>query len=119
MLFIFHNFLVHLVACNNMMIFQALDANAGLITSEKLYEELKRLCKASTDLGLRLQNVRNSDSTTPDECSDDIEAEANTYFRELFSGRMTADAMVEMLAHFQKSSKRRLLISLVICRISA
>lgn len=83
-----------------MMIFQALDANAGLITSEKLYEELKRLCKASTGLGLRLQNVRNSDSTTPDECSDDIEAEANTYFRELFSGRMTADAMVEMLARF-------------------
>lgn len=88
-------------------ILKALDANAGLITSEKLYEELKRLCKASTDVGLRLQNVRNSDSTTPDECSDDIEAEANTYFRELFSGRMTADAMVEMLARFQESSKRR------------
>ncbi|KAI8564580.1 hypothetical protein RHMOL_Rhmol03G0191500 [Rhododendron molle] len=88
-------------------ILKALDTNAVHITSEKLSEELKRFCKASTDVGLRLQNVRNSDSTPPDECSDDIEAEANTYFRELFSGQMTSDAMVEMLAHFRESSKRR------------
>ncbi|KAG5558355.1 hypothetical protein RHGRI_008322 [Rhododendron griersonianum] len=88
-------------------ILKALDTNAVHITSEKLSEELKRFCKASTDVGLRLQNVRNSDSTPPDECSDDIEAEANTYFRELFSGQMTSDAMVEMLARFRKSSERR------------
>ncbi|KAF7147217.1 hypothetical protein RHSIM_Rhsim03G0166300 [Rhododendron simsii] len=88
-------------------ILKALDTNAVHITSEKLSEELKRFCKASTDVGLRLQNVTNSDSTPPDECSDDIEAEANTYFRELFSGQMTSDAMVEMLAHFRESSERR------------
>ncbi|XP_058205092.1 uncharacterized protein LOC131319013 isoform X2 [Rhododendron vialii] len=88
-------------------ILKALGTNAVHITSEKLSEELKRFCKASTDVGLRLQNVRNSDSTTPDECSDDIEEKANTYFRELFSGQMTSDAMVEMLARFRESSERR------------
>ncbi|KAI8563985.1 hypothetical protein RHMOL_Rhmol03G0150100 [Rhododendron molle] len=88
---------------------KALDTNAVHITSEKLSEEMKRFCKASTDVGLR-----NSDSTTPDECSDDIEAEANTYFREIFSVQMTSDAMVEMLARFWESSERRLLISLII-----
>ncbi|KAI8563947.1 hypothetical protein RHMOL_Rhmol03G0148400 [Rhododendron molle] len=41
---------------------KAVDTNAVHITSEKLSEEMKRFCKASTDVGLR-----NSDSTTPDD----------------------------------------------------
>ena len=93
------------------MISQALEANAVHITSEKLSEELKRLCKMSTHVGLRMQNAGNPDSTKTSGYSDDIEAEANSYFCQLFSGQLTTDSLVQMLTHFRESSERRLIIS--------
>ncbi|XP_057476799.1 uncharacterized protein LOC130764518 isoform X2 [Actinidia eriantha] len=86
---------------------EALEANTVHITSEKLSEELKRLCKMSTHVGLRMQNAGNSDSTKPSGYSDDIEAEANSYFCQLFSGQLTTDSLVQMLTHFRESSERR------------
>ncbi|GFZ15188.1 transcription regulator [Actinidia rufa] len=87
--------------------FEALEANTVHITSEKLSEELKRLCKMSTHVGLRRQNAGNSDSTKPSGYSDDIEAEANSYFCQLFSGQLTTDSLIQMLTHFRESSERR------------
>ncbi|CAL5366920.1 unnamed protein product [Camellia sinensis] len=86
---------------------KALEDNNVQITSEKLSEELKWLCKASKYVGLRLQNVENSETLTPNGYSNDTEADANTYLDQLFDGRLSIDDMVQILARFKESSERR------------
>ena len=54
----------------------------------------------------RLQNGGTADAST-DVYADDIEAEANSYFHQMFSGNLTIDAMVQMLARFKESSVTR------------
>ena len=54
----------------------------------------------------RLQNGGTADAST-DGYADDIEAEANSYFHQMFSGNLTIDAMVQMLARFKESSVTR------------
>ena len=44
---------------------------------------------------------------TSEGSSDDIEAEANAYFHQMFSEQLTIDAMVQMLARFKESSEKR------------
>ncbi|KAF5959836.1 hypothetical protein HYC85_001045 [Camellia sinensis] len=86
---------------------KALEDNNVQITSEKLSEELKWLCKASKYVGLRLQNVENSETLTPNGYSNDTEADANTYLDQVFDGRLSIDDMVQILARFKESSERR------------
>lgn len=66
------------------------------------------LQRASTQGSPRLQHVGGSDSSTSDGYADDIEAEANSYFHKIFSGQLTIDAMIQMLARFKESSDKRL-----------
>ncbi|CAL5366926.1 unnamed protein product [Camellia sinensis] len=86
---------------------KALKDNNVQITSEKLFEELKWLCKASKYVGLRLQNVENSETLTPNGYSNDIEVDANTYLDQLFDGWLSIDDVVQILARFKESSERR------------
>lgn len=65
------------------------------------------LHKASMIGGLRLQKASNSSTSN----GYDIEAEAKSYFQQLFSGQMTTDAMVQMLSRFKDSSERRLIFN--------
>ncbi|XVE76912.1 hypothetical protein DITRI_Ditri13aG0018400 [Diplodiscus trichospermus] len=87
--------------------FKVLKANAGLISSTQLLEEMERLHAAIMDSNAKLQNGGTTDSTTSDGYGDDIEKEANSYFHQMFSGQLTIDAMVQMLARFKESSVRR------------
>jgi len=48
--------------------------------------------------------------STSEGSPDDIEAEANAYFHQMFSGQMTIDAMVQMLARFKESSENRYIV---------
>ncbi|KAL4599949.1 hypothetical protein ACB092_11G164000 [Castanea dentata] len=86
---------------------KVLKAHAGLITSSQLAEEMEKLHAPVMDPNPRLQNGGATDSSTSDGYSDDIEAEANSYFQQMFSGQLTIDAMVQMLARFKESSVKR------------
>lgn len=88
---------------------QVLKAHTGLITSSQLAEEMEKLHAPVLDPNPRLQNGGVTDSSTSDGYSDDIEAEANSYFQQMFSGQLTIDAMVQMLARFKESSVKRLM----------
>ncbi|KAJ8900176.1 hypothetical protein K2173_024816 [Erythroxylum novogranatense] len=86
---------------------KALKAHTGLIVSSKHSEELERLQAIIMDSNLRLQNGGSADSSTSDGHSDDIEAEANSYFRQMFSGQLPIESMIQMLARFKDSSVKR------------
>lgn len=77
-----------------------------MVTSTLLSEELERLHISIVDSNPRLQNGGTTDSST-DGYSDDIEAEANSYFHQMFSDQLTISAMVQMLARFKDSSVKR------------
>ncbi|XP_050111090.1 uncharacterized protein LOC126589747 isoform X1 [Malus sylvestris] len=84
---------------------KVLKAHVGLIASSQLTEELERLSVTIMDSNPRLQNCDPTEST--DGYADDIEAEANSYFHQMFSGQLTIDSMVQMLARFKESSIKR------------
>jgi CCR4-NOT transcription complex subunit 1 len=44
---------------------------------------------------------------TPEGGSDDIEAQANIYFHQMFSEQISTDAMIQMLARFKESTNKR------------
>lgn len=77
-----------------------------MITSSQLTEEMERLSVTIMDSNPRLQNGGTTESST-DGYADDIEAEANSYFHQMFSGQLTIDSMVQMLARFKESSVKR------------
>ncbi|VVA30197.1 PREDICTED: CCR4-NOT mRNAion complex [Prunus dulcis] len=85
---------------------KVLKAHVGLITSSQLTEEMERLSVTIMDSNPRLQNGGTTESST-DGYADDIEAEANSYFHQMFSGQLTIDSMVQMLARFKESSVKR------------
>jgi CCR4-NOT transcription complex subunit 1 len=39
--------------------------------------------------------------------TEDVDAEANTYFHQMFSGQLSIEQMVEMLSRFKESSEQR------------
>lgn len=87
--------------CINLQVLQAI---SGEIISQHLLEELKRLHTMSNP---KIQSPVVEDSLTSEGTSDEIEAEANAYFHQMFSGQLTIDAMVQMLARFKESSEKR------------
>ncbi|KAK8565927.1 hypothetical protein V6N12_059472 [Hibiscus sabdariffa] len=88
-------------------IIKVLKANTGVIASTQLLEEMERLHVTIMDSTPKLQNGGTTDSSTSDGYGDEIEAEANSYFDQMFSEQLTTDAMVQMLARFKESSVRR------------
>ncbi|XVF79827.1 hypothetical protein PTKIN_Ptkin15bG0021000 [Pterospermum kingtungense] len=88
-------------------IFKVLKADTGVIASTQLVEEMERLHATIVDSNPKLQNGGATDSSTSDGYGDEIEAEANSYFHQMFSGQLTIDAMVQMLARFKESSVTR------------
>lgn len=89
---------------------QLLKAHIGLITSTKLSEEIEKFQAVVLDSTPNLQNGEAADSSTSEGYADDIEAEANSYFHQMFSGQLTIEAMVQMLARFKESSVKRYII---------
>ncbi|KAI4354776.1 hypothetical protein L6164_003615 [Bauhinia variegata] len=87
--------------------FKVLKAHAGMVTSNHFSEELERLNISIMDSNPRLQNGGTTDSSTSDVHVDDIEAEANSHFHQMFSGQLGVDSMVQMLVRFKESSVNR------------
>ncbi|KAI9078450.1 hypothetical protein K1719_039546 [Acacia pycnantha] len=85
---------------------KVLKSHFGLISSSQLSEELEGLQASIMDSNPRLQSSGTADSSS-DGYADDIEAEANSYFHQMFSSQLTIDAMVQMLARFKESSVKR------------
>ncbi|KAK8969351.1 hypothetical protein KSP40_PGU002018 [Platanthera guangdongensis] len=78
---------------------KVLQAHSGHVSYE-LSEELNKLCILCT--------VKNQSSATNSNYStEEIEAEANDYFQQMFAGARTVEDMVQMLARFKESSERR------------
>ena len=78
-----------------------------MITSSQLFEEMENLHATFAHANSRLTNSGANDSSTSDGYADDIEAEVNSYFCQMFFGQLTVDAMIQMLARFKESSERR------------
>lgn len=87
-------------------ILQVLQANASTMSSKSLCEEIDKLQISLLSGNLAPQNEGVIDSPSSN-YSDDIEAEANSYFQLMFSEQLTIDGMVEMLARFKESSEKR------------
>ncbi|XP_039063628.1 CCR4-NOT transcription complex subunit 1-like isoform X2 [Hibiscus syriacus] len=96
---------LYLEACST--IIKILKANTGVIGSTLLLEDIERLHAAIMDSIPKLQNGGTTESSTSDGYGDEIEAEANSYFHQMFSEQLTTDAMVQMLARFKESSVKR------------
>ncbi|XP_038898360.1 CCR4-NOT transcription complex subunit 1 [Benincasa hispida] len=86
---------------------KVLRSNVGTTASAKLSEEMEKLQDAILESNPKLQNGEASDVPATEGYTDDIEAEANSYFQQMFSGQLTIEAMVQMLARFKESSVKR------------
>ncbi|KAL9303652.1 hypothetical protein ACSQ67_020915 [Phaseolus vulgaris] len=88
-------------------VLKVLKSHNDLVAPRHLSEELERLHISIIDSNPRIQNGGAADSSTSDGYADDIEAEANSYFHQMFSDQLTINAMVQMLARFKESSVKR------------
>lgn len=79
----------------------------GTLASTQLSEEMEKLHVAVLESNPKLPNGGASDASATEGYTDDIEAEANSYFQQMFSGQLTIEAMVQMLARFKESSVKR------------
>jgi CCR4-NOT transcription complex subunit 1 len=90
---------------------KVLQAHMGLISSNQIIEEIERLNVAYMDgSGPRKKTPVNdtAESATSDGgYADDVEDEANSYFHQMFSGQLTIDSMIQMLARFKESTDKR------------
>ncbi|KAG8653698.1 CCR4-NOT transcription complex subunit 1-like isoform X2 [Manihot esculenta] len=96
---------VYLETCSTFL--KVLKAHTSLTISSRLSEEMEKLNLTIMDSNPRLQNGASVDSSASEGFSDDVEAEANSYFHQMFSSQLTIDAMVQMLARFKESPVRR------------
>ncbi|KAK1261309.1 hypothetical protein QJS04_geneDACA021630 [Acorus gramineus] len=88
--------------------FKVLQAQTGQLMSDQLPEELKKLQVESVHFNPMMQGAGGSDSSPPtDGSSDNIEIVANAYFHQMFSGQLSIEGMVQMLARFKESSEKR------------
>ncbi|KAL4585826.1 hypothetical protein LXL04_010452 [Taraxacum kok-saghyz] len=72
----------------------------------QLSKEMERLQITYTDNSPIIENISDPDTSAFEEV-DNIEAEANAYFQQMFSGELTIGAMVQMLMRFKRSSEKR------------
>ncbi|KAJ1296292.1 hypothetical protein BS78_01G288700 [Paspalum vaginatum] len=93
---------------------KVLRSHSGQLLSNQLVDELRRVeavCESRNhgDIG---RGMPSSDGG-----SEDIEAQANIYFQQMFAGQISIDAMIQMLVRFQESKDKREL-SIFNCMIS-
>ena len=86
----------------------------GTITSTQLSEEMEKLHGAVQESSPKLQNGGASDVPATEGYAEDIETEANSYFQQMFSGQLTIEVMVQMLARFKESSVKRCCIFIIL-----
>ncbi|XP_022979316.1 CCR4-NOT transcription complex subunit 1-like [Cucurbita maxima] len=87
---------------------KVLRSNVGSTASAKLFEEMEKLHDAVLESNPKLQNGGAPDAPGAEGgYTDDIEAEANSYFQEMFSDQLTIEAMVQMLSRYKESSVKR------------
>ena len=91
---------------------QVLEANAQTLTSKSLSDEISEMLTTVENHQLSQQNDGVIDSSSSNTYSEDIEAEANSYFQRMFSEQQSIEEMVQMLARFKESSVKRYLFNL-------
>nr|VDD41256.1 unnamed protein product [Brassica oleracea] len=96
---------VHLDATTSLL--KVLKAHDNVITSSQLVDEIEKVNAAILDCNSKLQNGEAKVSSASNAYGDDIEAEANAYFHQMFSGQLSVDAMVQMLSRYKDSSVQR------------
>ncbi|KAI3874808.1 hypothetical protein MKW98_019381 [Papaver atlanticum] len=78
------------------------------VSRHHLLEEMKNIHAVFTQNSTKLQNGGAGNSSLSNGgYPDDIDAEANSYFHQMFSGQLTIDAMVQMLARYKESPEKR------------
>jgi CCR4-NOT transcription complex subunit 1 len=92
---------LHLEATTSLL--KVLKAHDNAITSSQLVEEIEKVNAAILDCNPKLQNGEAKDSSAPNAYGDDVEAEANAYFHQMFSSHLSVDAMVQMLSRYKES----------------
>lgn len=109
--FVFHIQLVYCFTSFEINLFehvlQVLKAHDNVITSPQLVEEIEKVNAAILDYNSKLQNGEAKDSSASNAYGDDVEAEANAYFHQMFSGQLSVDAMVQMLSRYKDSLVQR------------
>jgi len=93
---------------------KVLRSHSGQLLSNQLVDELRRVesMYESSNRGDVGRDMPSSDGG-----SEDIEAQANIYFQQMFAGQISIDAMIQMLARFKESKDKREL-SIFNCMIS-
>uniref|UniRef100_A0A1J3EG21 CCR4-NOT transcription complex subunit 1 n=1 Tax=Noccaea caerulescens TaxID=107243 RepID=A0A1J3EG21_NOCCA len=89
------------------LLLKVLKAHDNVITSPQLVEEIEKVNAAILDCNSKLQNGEAKDSSASNAYGDDVEAEANAYFHQMFSGQLSVDAMVQMLSRYKDSLVQR------------
>ncbi|CAN8296001.1 unnamed protein product [Cochlearia groenlandica] len=84
-----------------------LKAHDNEITSSQLVEEIEMVYAGILDCNSKLQNGEAKDSSASNAYGDDVEAEANTYFHQMFSSQLSVDGMVQMLSQYKNSLIQR------------
>ncbi|KAG5626589.1 hypothetical protein H5410_011807, partial [Solanum commersonii] len=88
---------------------KVLQSHSGLVSSPHLSVEMDKLHVTYMGINSRFKSSGSADLSSSDYYSEDIEAEANLYFHQLFSGQVTNDTMIRMLAHLKASTEKRLI----------
>ncbi|KAH0733234.1 hypothetical protein KY289_004422 [Solanum tuberosum] len=86
---------------------KVLQSHSCLVSSPHLSVEMDKLHVTYMGTKSRFKSSGSADLSSSDYYSDDIEAEANLYFHQLFSGQVTNDTMIRMLAHLKESTEKR------------
>ncbi|VAH18015.1 unnamed protein product [Triticum turgidum subsp. durum] len=83
---------------------KVLQSHSGQLLTNQLVDDLNRVEAAYES---RTQGSLGRDIPTSEGGSDDIEAQANIYFHQMFSEQISVDAMIQMLARFKESTNKR------------
>uniref|UniRef100_A0ACD5TIG0 Uncharacterized protein n=1 Tax=Avena sativa TaxID=4498 RepID=A0ACD5TIG0_AVESA len=83
---------------------KVIQSHSGQLLTNKLVDELSRVEAAYES---RNHGAVGRDFPIPEGGSDDIEAQANIYFHQMFSEKISIDAMIQMLARFKESTNKR------------
>lgn len=89
------------------LLLKVLKAHDNVIASSQVVEEIEKVNAAILDCNSKLQNGEAKDSSAANAYGEDVEAEANAYFHQMFSGQLSVDAMVQMLSLYKDSSVQR------------
>ncbi|XP_074382310.1 uncharacterized protein LOC141724188 isoform X2 [Apium graveolens] len=86
---------------------KVLQASTSLISSSHLFEEIEKLNLTIIHSNIRVKDPSDTDSATVDRNADDVEAEINSLFHQMFSGQVAVEAAIQMLARYKESSEKR------------